>query len=381
MKKPRVLHLVNNLNVSGASVLLLDTASCLRPGPGEFVVCTLEEDNPLAEALAAAGAVVVAGGAASLLGATAWARRMIREHAPDIVHAHLIPATQVGWLAARLTHVPAVTTVHFTFDCLNRGRMVRRLAAASYRLYGGIFAISEAVRASVVVECDVPEDRVTVLRNGVDFARLDRCGPDARETARRTLGLGPEHTAIGYVGRLDRIKGVHILVTAFARLRTEFPAVRLVIVGGGDQRKRLESLAQDLDLGGSVIFAGEQHDAAAHLAAVDLFVLPSLTEGLGLSLVEAMAAGLPVVASRAGGIPEVVSHDETGLLFAPGNSEDLASCLNEMMRFPGLRRRLAAAGKAAVRREFAIDGHVERLYAEYDRMIGTSGKRLAEAAR
>ena len=156
MKKPRVLHLVNNLNVSGASVLLLDTASCLRPGPGEFVVCTLEEDNPLAEALAAAGAVVVAGGAASLLGATAWARRMIREHAPDIVHAHLIPATQVGWLAARLTHVPAVTTVHFTFDCLNRGRMVRRLAAASYRLYGSIFAISEAVRASVVVECDVP---------------------------------------------------------------------------------------------------------------------------------------------------------------------------------------------------------------------------------
>jgi len=110
-------------------------------------------------------------------------------------------------------------------------------------------------------------------------------------------------------------------------------------------------------------------------------VLPSLTEGLGLSLVEAMAAGLPVVASRAGGIPEVVSHGETGLLFAPGNSEDLASCLNEMMRFPGLRRRLAAAGKAAVRREFAIDGHVERLYAEYDRMIGTSGKRLAEAAR
>jgi glycosyltransferase involved in cell wall biosynthesis len=369
MQRPNVLHVINNLNVSGATTLLLDVAASVRPGPGELTVCTLEPENPMAGALCETGARVISPerklGVAS---ATRWLRRIIEQERPKIVHTHLLPATQAGLAAAKLEGRPAVTTVHFTFDCLRANVLLRQANRVSYRFYDRIFAVSHAVRQSILDHCAVGEDRVVVIRSGVDLARVT-LSAEARSRARRKLGLPADDLVVGSVGRMDAAKGFHLLVAAMALLHRTFSATRLILVGDGPERERLEQQASDVGIGDAVVFAGEQKDPKAFAAAFDIFVLPSLSEGLGLSIIEAMGAGLPVIGSTAGGIPEVVSDETSGLLFQAGDIGALARCLERLVRSPALRRRLAVRGQARVRTEFGIEQCVERLCEEYAEIL------------
>ena len=369
MLKPSVLHVVNNLNVSGATTLLLDVAANVT-GEGGLAVCTLEPENPMSGRLLEAGARVISPNRKlGLASGTRWVCRAIRQTRPDIVHTHLLPATQVGLAAARLTGKPVVTTVHFTFERLGRSKLLRRMNQVSFAFYKRIFAISDAVKQSILDHCNVSEESVVVLRSGVDFTRIRPADPDLRARTRQQLGIAEEELVVGSVGRLEKIKGYDLLIDAVAQVRADFPSTRLVLVGDGPERTRLQQQAAEQCTHDGVVFAGTQKEPGGFLASFDVFVLPSLFEGLGLSIVEAMIAGLPVVGSTAGGIPEVVSHGGSGLLFEAGNCSDLARCLHQLIRAPELRRRLAAAGKAKVEKEFAIERYVERLYGEYAEML------------
>jgi len=374
----RVLHVINNLNVSGASTLLLDLANAVQPQPGELAVCTLEPGNPMADALRAAGAEVIEPhDKLKFTAAVGRVRELITSTRPALVHTHLLPATQVGLAAAVLESVPAVTTVHFTLDCVRANFLLRRMNRFSYRFYQRIIAISEAVRDSILHNCNIRAERVVVVHNGVDFDRT-AIAPGLREATRRELGLG-DHVLIGSIGRLDPAKGYSLLIDAAARLAGTFGNIRLLLVGDGPERALLERRAAKLGIADIVIFAGTQPDPAPYLAALDVFVLPSVSEGLGLSIIEAMAAGLPVIGSSAGGIPEVVSDGETGLVFRSGSASELASCIEWMIRNPDLRSRLAAAASEQVRSRFDIYGHAARLYAEYAAVIGEPALTYEEA--
>jgi len=375
MPKHSVLHVVNNLNVSGATTLLLDIAENAGDGAG-LTVCTLETDNPMTDALLEAGARVINPtrklGVAS---GTRWVCRVIRQSRPDIVHTHLLPATQVGLAAARLTGSPAVTTVHFTFERLGRSKLLRQMNRASFRFYKRIFAISDAVKRSILDHCHVPEERIAVLRSGVDFARIAGGDPQLRSRTRQQMGIRNDEIVIGSVGRLEKIKGHGLLIDALAQLEPAgLPPVRLVLVGDGPEKAALEQKAAQRGVDHRVIFAGAQKKTAALLTSFDIFVLPSLFEALGLSIIEAMGAGLPVIGSTAGGIPEIVSHGSSGLLFEAGNSSDLAGCLNRLIRSPELRARLGDEGKAEVVKQFANERYVERLYGEYTGMLPAAGR-------
>ena len=366
----RVLHVINNLNVSGASTLLLDLANAVQPQPGQLAVCTLEPDNPLAGALRSAGAEVIEPEHnLKLAQAIAHVRSAIASERPALVHTHLLPATQVGLAAALMESVPAVTTVHFTLDSVRANFLLRRVNRASYRFYQRVIAISQAVRESILNNCAVPSERVVVVHNGVDFTR-NEIGPGMREAARRKLGIRDGEILIGTVGRLDPAKGHRVLLEAAAQLAGTCSRIRLMLVGDGPERGPLEHRASRLGMADIVTFAGTQADPAPYMAAFDVFVLPSISEGLGLSLIEAMGAGLPVVASNAGGIPEVVSDGETGLLFCAGDASELASCIGRIIDDESYRVALAYAGSNWVRSRFDIYGHAARLYAEYAAIVG-----------
>lgn len=378
MQKQNVLHLINNLNVSGATTLLLDIAAQLKPHHGEFTVCSLEPQNPMARALADTGAhVVTPDTKLGLASGTRWACQVIRETRPAIIHTHLLPATQVGLAASRLMHIPALTTVHFMFDSLRTSALLRQMNRVSFKFYDRIIAISGAVRQSILEHCHVRPDRVTVLRNGIDFTRTCSCAQDLRDRVRRELGVPQGRLLIGSIGRLDRVKSYDTLITATAKTRDAANASstpRLVLVGDGAERKRLEQLTAELDLADIVTFAGTQEDPSRFLAAFDVFVLPSISEGLGLSIIEAMGAGLPVIGSTTGGIPEVITHGASGLLFEPGNSDELADCLRELAGSEDLRTRLGAAARASVEKQFDIAAHVDRLYMVYAEMLASGSK-------
>jgi len=377
MLKPHVLHIINNLNVSGATTLLLDVASYVRPAPGELTVCTLEPENPMAQAMASTGARVISPSSRlNPVAALFFVRRVLAEIQPEIVHTHLLPATQVGLVPAKFARRRVVTTVHFTFERLTTNPVAAWLNRQSYRFYDAIYAISNAVKQSIIENCPVAEDSVKVLLSGVDFARASgivrQARADVRRRIRQQCGFAEGDVVIGTIGRMEPAKGHGVLVSAFAALRTTFPAARLLLVGDGTCRPALERQAGELGLNAAVMLAGTQKDPDAFLAAMDVFVLPSSHEGLGLSIIEAMGAGLPVVGSTAGGIPEVVVHGETGLLFARDDPSALAACVRRLLESPELARTMASAGKAFAAQEFGIAGYVSRLYDEYDRVLHAS---------
>lgn len=282
------------------------------------------------------------------------AARLRRDHA-DILHTHLSSAGLIGSLAARLAGVPAVATVHG----------LNRRTAFMYAQH--IIAISHAVGQHLVAQ-GMPEARITVIHNGIELERY-REAPDA-DAVRARLGLALGESLIGAVGRLAPEKGHSYLIEAAALLtkRDRLP-VRLVIVGEGRSQQMLAATALRCGIADRVTLVGFQRDVRPYEAALDLFCLPSLKEGLSLSALEAMALSKPVVASRVGGTPEVVVDGETGFLVEPANPEALAQALGEMLRNADRARRMGEAGRARVEALFDLDRSVDRIEELYERMI------------
>jgi len=283
------------------------------------------------------------------------AARLRRERV-DVLHAHLSTASLLGSIGARLAGVPAVTTVHG----LNR----RTCFMYAHR----IIAVSCAVRQHLAHQ-GVPESRIQVIYNGVELARYHQ-PPDPRPL-RDQLDIPSRDLLIGAVGRLGPEKGHSYLIEATALLvaRESLP-VRLLIVGEGRNRHGLEQTARRCGIADRVMLPGFQRDVIPYQAALDIFCLPSLKEGLSLSALEAMALGKPVIASRVGGTPEVVVDGETGLLVEPANPEALAQALAALLRDPRRAHSMGAAGRARVERLFDLERTVDQIEELYRGVAG-----------
>jgi len=177
---------------------------------------------------------------------------------------------------------------------------------------------------------------------------------------------------IGTVGRLDPVKNHAALLRAVRMILDQRPdldaALRLTIVGDGPQRGALEALAGELGLLRHVEFTGTRDDTASILRNLDLFVLPSVNEGISNTILEAMASGLPVLAARVGGNPELVVHGETGLLYEPDAADGLAAGLQRYLDEPGLRRAHGSAGRRRAQENFSLDAMVQRYLDIYDEL-------------
>lgn len=297
--------------------------------------------------------------------------RHLRASAVDIVHTRNPEALLYGYPAARLAGARIVHSEHgrtFPEKTLRRwvlSSFVRRTEAA--------FAVSRTLKDDLVRYLDYPEDHLAVLYNGVDCGRF---APRARVADR---GLDRPLT-IGSVGRLVAVKNYALLLQAAAGLPEDLRA-RVLLIGDGPERPALERLAAELNPAGAVTIAGNQADVPAALAAMDIFVLPSLSEGLSNTVLEAMAAGLPVVATRVGGNPELVEHGVTGLLFGSGDVHELSEHLTRLARDPALRLRLGEAARARACSEFAIDSMVRRYADLYTHIGGTRDAQQVVSAR
>lgn len=211
---------------------------------------------------------------------------------------------------------------------------------------------------------------VTQIYNGVDARRY--CSGGRGGAIRTDLGLSEKTFVIGIVGRLDPIKDHPTLFRAFNEVRKLEPDARLLIVGDGPERARLEDLA-----GEGIIFLGNRLDIPEILQALDVFVLPSLNEGISNTILEAMAVGIPVVASRVGGNPELVEHGETGILVPPGDSETIASALLTYLHNPNIRYAHGQYGRKRVVQLFSIEQMVKSYETVY-RRVALRQKELRE---
>jgi glycosyltransferase involved in cell wall biosynthesis len=277
-------------------------------------------------------------------------RTAIRRFQPQIIHAHdarTLGLAALTWAMGTRNRIIAARRVAFP---LRRNP----LTAMKYRSVAQrIIAVSQYVR-DLLVESGVEERRVDVVYDGVELSRISQ-----RSDSRRGLGVEPEACLIGCVGQFAAEKGHEFLIRAFARIRHVIPPAMLVLIGDGELKGKYRMLVQQLGLEGKVLFQEFVPHLGSVLPALDLFVFPSLHEGLGSSLLAAMACEVPICASRTGGIPEIIQDGETGYLFNPGDVAAITQSMLEALQSPQRSRDLAkTAAKTAVQR-FSVARMVE----------------------
>jgi glycosyltransferase involved in cell wall biosynthesis len=295
--------------------------------------------------------------------------RVLRDEAPDLVHAHDPHATAAGLFAVRLRRRARLVASRRVALPLRRG-----LSRGKYSACDGVIAVSRAV-ARVLLEHGLPPRRLQLIHDGVPDRPVSAGGREAL----RQLGVPDDSPVIGNVAALTAHKDHATLLAAMPRVLAAVPAARLVVVGEGDLRGKLEAEARRLGLGGRCVFAGFRTDVDRLIPAFSLVCLTSRTEGLGSSLLDAMCFGRPIVATGTGGIPEVVEHGRTGLLVPVGDPAALAGALTELLCCGERREELGRAGRARFERAFTAERMVERTLESYE-ALGRPGVRGERAA-
>jgi glycosyltransferase involved in cell wall biosynthesis len=382
-----VLFLIDTLRRGGAEQLILTTVRHLDRSHFEPEVIAMAPPLDLKREIEAAGVRVQVVGARRLLDAGALARlvRMLRGARPTIVHTHLRQANLYGRLAARLADVPVVVT---SFHCADYThwpprtlggtlwKMLDRWSAR--RVNGGFLAVSDAVRADYAKHFALPD--IKVVHNYIDIVPRDPPDPAARRATRADVGCSDDDVVILNVGRLSWEKGQADLIEAMPEVLDRAPRAQVWLAGEGPEGPALEARARTLGVAERVRLLGPTHDVGALLRAADLFAFPSVAEGLGIALLEAMAAGLPVVAASADGIPEVVTHEVDGLLLPPRDPKALAGALLRLLRDSGLCLTLANEATRTVRARFEASVGVRALETAYREFLAhepMSGMRAA----
>lgn len=373
MPAVHICHVVLSLEPGGLENGVVNVVNGLRPEVFRSSVCCLQRSGEFAARLRPDIPLSVMGlrpGNDPVM--PLRLARLLRSARVDIVHTRNAEPFFYGFLAARIARVPVV--VHS-----EHGRTFpeQRLRAMLQRLFlrgvDGAFAVSEQLRADLVRELGIDGSRMEVLYNGVDTSSFRPLEVRAAEAG------AADPLRIGSVGRLVAVKNYGLLLNAFARLPQ--PACRLVLIGEGPERAALERLAGELGIRDRVDFAGHRDDVPQLLRTLDVFVLPSLSEGMSNTLLEAMATGIPAVASDVGGNREIIESERSGLLF---RSQDVDGAAAQLLRLLGsleLRRALGSAGAARVRGTFSIEAMLSRYEELYRRLWRQKrGEPLREAA-
>jgi glycosyltransferase involved in cell wall biosynthesis len=290
----------------------------------------------------------------------------LRRRRVRVVHSYLFHANWFGTLAGRLAGVPVVIVSKRSMDVYPRARE-RWACRLTNRLAHRVTAVAEAVREHVHREEGCPLEKVVVIPNGVNTEQFRE---PSTATAAELLGPGENGTkVVGTIARLVWKRGHEELLEAAALVAQTEPTARLLVVGDGPLRPALEQKAKERGLNGTVRFLGAVPRAARLLPHFDVFVLPSVWEGMSNGLLEAMAAGRPVVATRVGGNPEVVVDGESGLLVPPRDPKAMADALLRLLREPELARRMGEAASRRVETEFTLPRMVHRMESLYDEML------------
>jgi glycosyltransferase involved in cell wall biosynthesis len=283
--------------------------------------------------------------------------RLVKNQSVDVIHAHEFYMNALGAAVSRLTGVPLVMTVHGKSYYPEKARRI-----AIYRMAGkraaAVVAVSNDLRRFFSQTVALPVDRVQVIYNGIEL-RPDIERRDRTERCKE-LGIPAGSSIVGTVGNLYPVKGHIHLIRAARTILDQRPETRVVILGRGDQRETLLREAVDLGIQDRIHLPGYRDDTAKWLEIMDVFVLPSLSEGLPLSLLEAMAAGIPSVGTKVGGIPEVIDDGVTGLLAASGDSRSLAGKISSLLADPVYARELGDAGRRHIEREFSLGRMIEQ---------------------
>ena len=365
-----ILHIFVSLPVGGAENLLLSTVKGLDAYKYRSFVCCISEKGPVGDEIEALGFPVHVLGKLKKGG---FDRSIVDDLAElaqslsiGLIHTHLYHANMYGRLAAKRAGVPVVSSIHNTYS--SKPKLQRRLFNWYLaRHCKAIIAGSTEIRDDIIRWDHVSADKIELIPNTVDLSVSQ--SELTREQARQALGITQDQIVLGTMGRLEEQKGHSVLLDAMATLCKQYPQIHLLLVGDGRLRSKLEEQASALGISSHISFLGTRRDIGDLFRAMDIFVMPSLWEGLSLAMLSAMAANLPVIATRVGGVSEVMGNDEFGLTLEPSDPEALSQKIGQLMDDKQKREYLAEIGKQHVETNYSDAALVSRLQDIYRKAL------------
>jgi glycosyltransferase involved in cell wall biosynthesis len=369
--KVKVLILANAFTIGGAENVILRLATHLNPDKYAVTVCAFRIAEPeVYQNYQNHGIQAVSLEMNSLSGSIAgmWRLyRLMRRLEIDIAYSFMTFPIVVGSLMARLAGVPVILGSERVMDFEARWRL--KLKKWVSPLISEITANSSEVHQYIVNTVGYPAEKVSTIVNGVALEALEP-GHD-RDEMRRQYGIENGDVLVGCVARLARQKGQMYLLQAIVTLN-RFPRLKIMFVGGGDDLSELRQFCRKNGISDRVLFVGRQQMVGSFLAMMDIFVLPSLAEGMPNAVLEAMLSRLPVIATDVGGTSEVVINNQTGLLVPPANPDLLAAAIRTMLDNPVSAGEMATAGFEKVSTQYSLSQMVEATEMLFERWTGAA---------
>lgn len=361
-----VLHMIETAGPGGAETVLLDLLKSLDPARWRSIAI-LPSRGWLHDQLGHAGIETLVIAERGNFDAMYFARilSVLRRSKVDLIHSHLFGSAVRASILSLVSGIPAVATLHGQTDISSKERFRFMKIAALNRLCRVVF-VSEQLRQNFVETNNLRPQLALVIVNGIDTARF---GQPSSGDLRSVFGISADEFVVGTVGNPGPAKGLDLLVEVAALLKSRASGFRFIVAGDLSDGRGADivGLRDTRGLRDDVIFTGFRSDVEMVLGALDLFVLPSRSEGFSLALIEAMAAGLPVVATRCGGPEGIIDHGDTGLLVENGSAHAIAAAIESLRGQPEVRRRMGQAAQAVVRQRYTREAQVlayESLYEE-----------------
>ena len=370
----RVTHIIKATRIAGAETHLLTLLKGLRAHQIDAqVILLVEPGKPMVDyitlleqhAIPVHALLIYANVDPTLMVRLFHLLQLMR---PQIVHTHLLHADLHGGLAARWAGVPVLITSRHNDNAFRRREPYRSLQKQLWQMTTAGIVISESIAQFVIEVEGAPPPKVQVIRYGLDYQPLT---PAERQTIRRSvreqLDLGPDTPVVGIICRLVEQKGVTYGLQAFAQVAKQLPDACFLIAGEGPLRSSLEEEAAQL--GVNVRFLGWYDDVPRLLCALDVLLVPSIWEGFGLVILEAMSRQIPVVASSVSAIPEIVMHGETGLLVQPRDVEEISAALWTLLNDIPLRRHMGLLAEDRLAMHFTAQRMVNETVNLYRQLV------------
>ena len=371
--KIKILYIITSSGIGGAEKILYYTATGLDYNKYDISVCSLKNKGEIARALEKQGIEVCClhmGGRERFLGWLSSIITLIRlfpyliRIRPTIVHSFLFRANILARIAGYLTGVPIViSSVRVMGGEKKYFHYVEMITSFMVDHY---VTVSESVKRYIIDKSKISAEKISVVYNGVNIESQDN---SYEQNPKMPFRIGDKDRILMTVGRLHKQKGHCYLIQAVSKVRKEFPKVKLLVTGEGEEENNLKKLVKSLDLMNEVIFAGLSSAIERILPMAELFILPSLWEGLPNALLEAMAAGKPVVATKVGGIPEIVVHGETGMLIPPRDTDALAAAIIDLLQNRLKAKDMGEAGRIRAGKRFSIYKMIEKTENLYQELL------------
>lgn len=367
----KVLHLISGGDTGGAKTHVHSLLAGLTPRIQVKMVCFTE--GPFVEEARALGIDTQVFPGRNFFANLKQLTQMVRDEGFDLIHSHGSRGNMMAAFLAKKTGLPTVSTVHSDYRLDYLGRPLSRL------IYGTIntlalrkldyrIGVSDAM-VDLLIERKFDPEKLFAIYNGLDFT--PRTPALDRAAYLRSVGLDADEDCViaGIAARLDPVKDIATLIRGFAKAHREYPKLRLLIAGDGQEMANLKQLAADLGVAKEVCFAGWIHDTDSFYNALDINTLTSISETFPYALTEGARAGLPTVSSKVGGVSYLIDHGSNGYLFPPGDADALAGHLVTLAKDPALRKAMGQRLYEKADREFSIEATIQRQLEIYEAIL------------